>query len=152
MRSWFSFMLYCRPKRPYFHNSFRGVCIKFPALWYSSPPSFFKIFIFFPKNSVPFPSSQLDNLPYSLNIIHRTDDITTPYPFFHVIFSPKALKLPSPLHNLKFFPKTFDKLPPPQGWGMRNFIHPWNSFLLLKITWFSLQKPAKLEWIPLYFF
>ena len=42
-----------------------------------------------------------------------------------MIFSPKALKLPSPLHNLKFFPKGFDKLPPPQGWGMRNFIHTW---------------------------
>ena len=36
-----------------------------------------------------------------------------PYPFSHVIFFPKALKLPSPLHNLKFFPIGFDKLPPP---------------------------------------
>ena len=44
-----------------------------------------------------FPSSPLDNLPYSLNII--TNDITSPYLFFHVIFFPKALKLPSSLQN-----------------------------------------------------
>ena len=28
---------------------------------------------------------------------------------------------------MKFFPKGINKLPPPpQGWGMRNFIHPWD--------------------------
>ena len=59
--------------------------------------------------------------------------ILLPLPlFFHVIFCSKALKLPSPLHNLKFFPKEFVKLPPPPGpgWGMRNFIHPWFKYFI----------------------
>ena len=32
-----------------------------------------------------------------------------------MLFYPKALKFPSPLYNLKFFPKGFDKLPPGGG-------------------------------------
>ena len=95
-------------------------CINFPAIWYSFPPS---SLIFLPQISVPFPFSPLDNLPYSLIIIEQM--ITCPYHFFYVVFFPKALNLPSSLHNLKFFPKGSDKLPPPQGWGKRNFILPW---------------------------
>ena len=42
-------------------------CIKFPAIWYSSPSSFLENLIFSPKLQ-DFPSSPLDNLTYSLNI------------------------------------------------------------------------------------
>ena len=70
--------------------------IKFPAIWYSTPPPFFKILIFFPKMSVPFLSSTIDNLTCSLNIIEK-NYITSPCPFFHVIFFTKARKFPSPL-------------------------------------------------------
>ena len=84
--------------------------------------------IFFPKISVPFSFSPLDNLPYSLNIIEQM--ILLPLTLFSTWFSSKKpLKLPSPLNNLKFFPKRFDKFPPPQGWGMRNFIHPCQKML-----------------------
>ena len=79
--------------------------------------------IFLPKISVPFPKSPLDNLPYTLNIIEQMILIPLTL-FFHVIFFPKALKLPSPLHNLKFFPKGFDKLPPPPGVGNEELYTP----------------------------
>ena len=49
--------------------------------------------------------------------------ILLPLHFFQVIFFPTALIFPSPLHNLIFFPKRLNKLPP-RGGG-RNFIHPW---------------------------
>ena len=75
------------------------------------PTPFLIFLIFFPTISVLFPSSPLDNLPYSLNIIEQM--ILLPLtPFFHVIFSPEALKFPSPIHSLIFFPKGIDKLPP----------------------------------------
>ena len=40
-----------------------------------------------------------------------------------MIFFPKALKLPSPLHNLKFYPKGFDN-PPPQRVGNEELYTP----------------------------
>ena len=96
-------------------NSWKGRgCMKFPEIWYSSPPQFLNFLIFFPKISVPCPSSLLDNHPYSLNIIEQMI-LFPPILFFHVIFFPKALKFSYPLKNLKFFPKGFDNLPPPRG-------------------------------------
>ena len=68
----------------------------------------FKIFDFLPQNFSP--------LPYSLNIIEQI--ILLPLTLFSTWYSSqKALKLPSPLHNLKFFPKRFNKLTPPPGVG-----------------------------------
>ena len=80
------------------------------------PTLIFIFFYFLPQNFSP--------------LVHFPDDITSPYPFSHVIFFQKALKLHSPLLTLKFFPKWFDKFPPPQGWGIRNFIHPWIYYML----------------------
>ena len=65
---------------------FQG-CKKFPTIWFSSPPPIFKFWIFFPKISVPFPSSPLDNLPYSLKIVEQMILI----PFF-----PRDILLKSP--------------------------------------------------------
>ena len=44
----------------------------------------------------------------NLNIVGKMI-LPPPFPVFHVIFFPKALKFPSPLHNLKFFPKGLDE-------------------------------------------
>ena len=70
------------------------------------PTPIFRIFISFLIISVSFPSSPLENIPYSLNIIDQM--ILLPLIlFFHVIFFPKVLKYTFPVHNLKFFPKHF---------------------------------------------
>ena len=63
----------------------RQGCIKFHEIWYSSPTPFFRILIFFPKISVPFPSSPLDNLPCSLNIIEQM--ILLPLTLFYTWYS-----------------------------------------------------------------
>ena len=65
-----------------------------------------------------------------------------------MIFFLRALKLPYPLHNLKFFSKGFDKLSSPQGWGMRNFIHPCSSqdTFLFNSLFFTFS--PSLSWFP----
>ena len=91
---------WCLPKIRYVSS--QG-CIKFPAIWFSFPPSYLENLIFFPEIAVPFPSSPLDNPPYNFNILEQM--ILLPLPLFSMWYSspgPKAHKLPSPLHN---FPK-----------------------------------------------
>ena len=87
-------------------------------------PIFFKILIFFPKISFPFPSPPLVNLPYSLN--NKEQMIYLPLILFlHVIFLPKAFKFLSLLHKLIFFPKGFVKLlPPPHRVGNEELYTP----------------------------
>ena len=69
-------------------------CIKFPTIWYSSPPPFFKLLISFPKILVPFPSSPQDNLPYSLKNIEQM--ILFPLTLFSAWYSSKTpLNYPS---------------------------------------------------------
>ena len=88
-------------------------CMKFPTTRYSSQPHFFFNLDFFPKISVPFPSSSLDILPNSLNIIGKMILL----PFFHFIFFPTALIFPSPLRNLIPSPTDLMNSPPPRGEG-----------------------------------
>ena len=71
------------------------------------PTPIFKFLDFLPQILSPlplFPTRQSSLQPK----YYRTDDITSPYPFFF----PKAPKLPSPLHNLNF-----NNFPPPRGGG-----------------------------------
>ena len=78
-------------------------CIKCPANWYSSPPSFLKDLIFFLKISVPFPSSPLDNLPYRLNITEQM--ILLPFGLFFTWYSSqKPLNYLNPL-ELEILPQ-----------------------------------------------
>ena len=115
---------------------FQG-CIKFPSTWYSSPigswdlhpqvktlpetllwlhnvhctsTSIFSILIFFPNISVPIPSSPVDILLNSLNVIGKKILLSLISLFFHVIFFPTPFIFPSPLHNLIFFHNRLDKL------------------------------------------
>ena len=61
-----------------------------------------------------------------------------------MIFFQKALKLPSPLHNLIFFPKRFDKLPPPSaGVGNEELYTPLLSrYTPLTVVWLGLRGPG----------
>ena len=67
-------------------------CKMFPTTWYSSPPPFSKILIFFHEMSVPL-------------------DIASPFLFSTLLPSPLAMIFPSPIYNLIFFPvQPLDKL------------------------------------------
>ena len=98
---------------------FQG-CIKFPAIWYSSPTPLFKTLIFFPKMSVPFPSSPLDNLSYSLDIIEQIKLL--PLTLFSTWYSSKK-----PLNFLPLFTtwnsSRKELINFPRGGEVRNFIH-----------------------------
>ena len=76
--------------------------------------------IFFPKISVPFHSSQLDNLPYSLNI--KEQMILLPLTLLlHVIFFQKALKFTT----WNSSPRDLINFPPmPQGGGLGTLYTP----------------------------
>ena len=87
-------------------------------LIYSSPPSFLENFIFFPKISVPFPSSPLDNLSYSPNIIEQM--ILLPLTLFSMWYSSQKPLNYLPLFTTwNSFPKDLINSPPPRGgeWG-----------------------------------
>ena len=60
---------------------------------------------------------------------HITNYIASPFPFFKVIFVPTAMILPSPLHNLIFFPPDLINSPPPQGWNEELYIPLINRWL-----------------------
>ena len=94
----------------------RQGCIKFPVIWYSTPPPFLNFLIFFPKISVPLPSSPLDNLPYSLNIIEQ---ILLPLAIFSKWNSPQR-----PLNSLPLF-KTWNSSPKDLiNWGNKTLYTP----------------------------
>ena len=82
-------------------------CIKFPTIWYSSPPQFFNILIFFPKMS----SFTQDNLPYSLNTIEQM--ILLPLALYSTWYSSKR-----PLNSLPLY-ITWNS-----GAGLNTFIYP----------------------------
>ena len=98
----------------------RGYKVPYNLIFFPTP----NILIFFPKMSIPSLFSPLYSLPSSLNIIRKMFPLS-PFPFFHVIFFPKAMIFPSPLYNLIFFPNSLNNFPPPRkGGGIRNITHP----------------------------
>ena len=73
------------------------------------PTPIFKILIFYPEISVPFPFSTLDILLKSLNIIGKMKFV--PLFLFSTLYSSHSLAMmfPFPLHNL-IFPSSFHNL------------------------------------------
>ena len=77
--------------------------------------------IFFPKISVPFPSSTLDILPNSLSIMWKMI-LLSPFPFFYIIFFPTSIIFTSPPQSLKFSPNNLINFPPGGGGGKKLYI------------------------------
>ena len=105
-----------------FHSEKAGV-YKVPYYLIFFPIPIFKILIFFPKISVPFPSFPLDNVPYSLNIIEQM--ILLPLTLFSTWYSSQK-----PLNSLPLFttwnssPKDLINFHPPPGVGNEELYTP----------------------------
>ena len=95
--------------------------VQYNLIVYPPPNCFLKILIFFPKTYLPFPSSPLDILPRSLNIIGKM--ILLPLSISFTVYSS-----PQPGHSLPgpssktWYSSSTDLINSPKGG--RNFIHP----------------------------